>query len=198
MRFELPGLRNHRGEILEAPELLRIEPKGLKLSVITKTLLVFTMSLFYSMFMYGSIQTILTSTRPGKQTFVTAFVVLAVMITAALIFLIPVIIKDKRTPLVFTEKGIAGTGFFNAKYENIGTYGWETCSSSFALGQTSGEKNITLTLTSNKGLFPELAYRNRFGSSVLGTYCYFFNPSQIVAAEEILNKCDIKKSTDKT
>jgi hypothetical protein len=196
MGFELPGIKN-RKEILAASELLRIETEGLKLTVVTKSLLVFTLALFYSMFMYGSIQNIMTRTRPGKPTFVMAFVIMAVFATTALILLIPVILKDKRLPLIFTEKGIAGTGFFNVKYENIGTYGWETCSSGLALKQTSGVKKITLALTANKGLFPDLAYRNRLGSSILGTYCYFFSPNQMEKADAILNGYGIRKVADK-
>ncbi len=146
------------------------------------------------MFMCGSIATMLTSTKPDSKIFAAAFVFLAIAMTTALWILVPMIIKDKRTPLIFTELGIVGTAFFNVKYEDIRSYGWENCDQSLALGQETRHTKVTLALTSNKGLFPELSYKNRFGGSVLGVYCYFFSPSQIEKVETIFKTHGIKSA----
>src|SRR6185369_4635563 len=152
MRFELPAMKLRR-EILAAPELMRVDAVGMKLSILTKSLLAFTLALFYSMFMYGCIRTIITGTMHDKNTLITAFVVLAVFATVALVVLIPIIFKEKRNSLIFTQKGILGPGLFNVKYEDIGTYGWEICKWILATGQAAKEKKTTLRLTSNKSPF---------------------------------------------
>lgn len=198
MRLELPGLRNRR-EILAAPELLRITAEGMKLSVITKSLLAFVLILLYSMFMYGSIRTIITKPIHNKETFIMSFVFLAIFLSIAVAILIRLIFKDERMSLIFTEVGMAGTGLFNVKYDRIGTYGWEICNGILATGQASKKENKkTLRITANKGLFPELAYKDRFGNSILGSYGYLFDSNQINKTEEIMNSFGIKKMPDKT
>jgi hypothetical protein len=197
MRFERPAMKNRR-EILAATELLRVDAEGMKLSIVTKSLLAFTLTLFYSMFMYGTIRTIITGTMHDRTALIMAFVVLAVLATVALVVLIPVIFKDKIRTLIFTQKGILGPGLFNVKYEDIETYGWEICKGILATGQASKEKKITLRLTSNKGPFSAPALFDNFGNSIFGNYGYFFTTNQILQAEEILNERSIMKIPDRT
>ncbi len=196
MRFELPGKRKCR-DILAAPELMRVDAMGMKLSILTKSLLTFTLVLLYSMFMYGSIRTIITGSIHDKDTFIKAFAILAVFATVAVCALIPLIFKDRRNPLIFTQIGIVGPGLFNVRYENIGSYGWEICKGILATGQASKEKKATLRLTGSSGLFSGLAFVDRFGNSIYGNYGYFFTDTQIVQTEEIMNERGIEKVPDR-
>lgn len=192
MRFELPATRMHR-KILTAPALLEIDADVMKLSVITKSLLVFVLALLYSMFMFGSIHTIITKTMHDKKVFIFCFITLAIFFSIVLFVLIKLIFKDKRDPLVFTENGITGAGFINTTYDQIDTYTWQNCRGILATGQRSKQAKKTLMLTGKDNFLRTAVYRDRFGNSIFSNNGYFFDNNQIKCVEEIFSRFGINK-----
>lgn len=108
------------------------------------------------------------------------------------------IFNKKIVSLVFTKVGIADTGLFAMKYEQLGSYNWTRCNAFFATGQAKKADRVTLFLTANRGLFKSAGLVTNFGTPILASYGYFFNDSQIKCAEEILNQVGIMKLSDKT
>ncbi len=196
MRFKLPVVTNRR-EILVAPELLRVEAQGMHLSKFTKVLIMVLLTLLYCMFVGGSIYNIVTHQFHDTDGFIKVFAALFVMITALYVAATFLIIKKKRSALIFTEVGIAGTALFSAKYEDLGGYAWESSSGFLTTGQVSKKMKKTLFITANKGLLPEVRYVTRFGTSVLGSHGYYFKLDQIQSVEKIMANRGIKRLPDR-
>lgn len=195
MTFGLPVLKKRR-EILDAAELMKVEPAGMQLSKFTKVLIVSTLTLLYGMFIGGSIYNIINHKFRDTEAFTKVFAVAAVMFTIIFAVAIFLIIKKKRSSLVFTDAGIAGPAILSVKYEELGGYAWQTDSGFMATGQTSKDKK-TLLITANKGWFPEVRYVTRGGTSVLASYGYFFEPDQMRKVDEIMANYGIKRLLDK-
>ena len=196
MRFELPGSRKRR-EILAATELLKVEAEGMKLSTLTKVLMVGILTLLYGMFIGGSVNNIVNHRYRYDDAFISIFVTASVIATIGYAAATLLIIKKKRSSLVFTEAGIAGNALITAKYEDLGGYTWESSSGFLSTGQASKEKKKTLFITANKGWFPEVRYATRFGTSVLASFGYYFNSDEVKKVEEIMANRGIKRLQDR-
>ncbi len=150
------------------------------------------------MFVAGVTGNIINNNMHDKTTFIKVSIIAAIMLTTLYLCAVALIIRNKRNPLIFTETGIVGTGFFNAKYERIGTFRWEICNGLLATGEATKQSKKTLLITANTGLFPEMAYKTRIGTSILGSYGYYFDETQVNKVEVILSGVGIKKLPDKT
>ena len=196
MTFGLPGTMKRR-EILTASKLLTVEAEGMPLSKFTKVLVVGTLTLLYCMFIGGSIYNIVNHRFRDTDAFIKLFAAVSVIATVGYAAATLLIINKNRSSLVFTEVGIAGNALISVKYDDLGGFAWETSSGFLTTGQASKEKKKTLFITANKGLFPEVRYATRFGTSVLASFGYYFDSEQIQKVEEIMASRGIKRLQDR-
>lgn len=196
MTFGLPGTKKRR-EILTAPELMTVEAEGMPLSKFTKVLMVGILTILYCMFIGGSVYNIINHRFRDTDAFIRIFAAASVITTIGYAAATLLIINKNRSLLIFTEVGIAGNALISAKYEDLGGYAWESSSGFLTTGQASKEKKKTLFITANKGWFPEVRYVTRFGTSVLASFGYYFNPEQVQQVEEIMVSRGIKRLQDR-
>ena len=196
MAIGLPGTKK-RNQILASPALLQIEATGIQLSKFTKSLMVFTLVLLYCMFIGGSIYNILNHQLKNTEAYIQIFLPASIMTTAFLAVSILLILKETRSPLVFTEIGIAGRTLFSVKFSDIGGYAWEASSGFQTTGQISKQKKTTLFITANKGWFPDVRYATRMGTSIFSSLGYYFTPDQMQAVEKIMFSHNIQRLPDR-
>lgn len=177
MRFERSRSRKRR-EILAAPELLRIEPEMMKMSLLVISLVSVVVTLLCFMVLPGMI-------FGGFDTIFIPFIGSVITVTFIL-----VIAQFNRKSLIFTQVGIAGGGIFCARYDELGTYQWENYCGIFSIPNIAKK---TLLITSNRGIFRDFAYPARGGGSILGACGYFFDTDQIKSVEKILDGFGVRK-----
>jgi len=182
MRFELSRSRKRR-EILAAPELLRIEPEMMKMSLLVITLVSVVVTLLCFMVLPGMI-------FGGFDTIFIPFIGSVIAVTFILV--IARIVQFNRKPLIFTQVGIAGGWMFCARYDELGTYQWENYKGIFPI---LNKAKKTLLITLNKGIFRDFAYTARGGGSILGACGYFFDTDQIKSVEKILDGFGVQKAS---
>lgn len=184
MRFELSRTK-HRCEILAAPELLRINAVGM--SERAKFLFGTLLTLLYVTFLIGAYR--VNSSSSEKTSY---FLFLSIF-TAIYLPTMKQIFTKKVVSLVFTTIGIADTGLFAVKYEDLGGYKWASCDTFCANSSMKKADKTTLFLTANKGLLKEVRFVTRFGTPALASYGFFFDDNQVKCTEEILNRFGINK-----
>lgn len=196
MTFGLPITKKRR-EILAAPELMKVEATEMQLSKFTRLLLVGALTLLYCIFIGGSIINIINRRFPDTEAFIKIFAVAAVLTTIGYVAAMLLIVTRNRSSLIFTEIGIAGNALITVKYNDLGSYAWETSNGFITTGQGSKETKTTLFLTANKGWLPELRYETRFGTSVIASFGYYFTSDQIQHVNEIMARYGIQRLEDR-
>lgn len=176
--------RKKRNEILAEPELLRIEigstssvktPKAMYLLPLLAYIAVYAYALHYVF------QTI-SDLSGDKSNYIFSFIVITLVFVSFAGF---IIIASSKKPLIFTSVGMVGKALIGIKYEQLDGYNWEK---STEFGST--KKSLALL---PKGVFSEMNYRDKLGNSILETYGYYFDSSQIRTAEEIFEKAGVVK-----
>lgn len=176
--------RKKRNEILAEPELLRIDigttsgvktPKAMYLLALSAYLAVYAYVVHYVL------QTI-SELSPEKSNYIFSFIVITLVFVSVAGF---IVIALSKKPLIFTSVGMVGKALIAIKYEQLDGYNWEK-SKEF----NSTKKSLALL---PKGVFSEMNYRDKLGNSILETYGYYFDSSQIRTAEEIFEKAGVVK-----
>lgn len=176
--------RKKRNEILAEPELLRIgigttnsvkTPKAMYLLPLLAYIAV------YSYVLHSVFQT-LSDLSQDKSQYIFSFVVITLVFVSFAGF---IVIASSKKPLIFTKVGMVGKALIAIKYEQLDGYNWEN---STEFGST--KKSLALL---PKGVFSEINYRDKLGNSILETYGYYFDNSQIRAAEDIFEKAGVVK-----
>ena len=176
--------RKKRNEILAEPELLRIgigttssvkTPKAMYLLPLSAYLAVYAYVVHYVF------QTI-SELSPDKSNYIFSFIVITLVFVSFAGF---IVIASSKKPLIFTSVGMVGKALIAIKYEQLDGYNWEK---STEFGST--KKSLALL---PKGVFSEMNYRDKLGNSILETYGYYFDSSQIRTAEEIFEKAGVVK-----
>lgn len=176
--------RKKRNEILAEPELLRIDigpTSGVKTPKAMYLLPFLAYIAVYAYVVHYVFQTI-SNLSPDKSNYIFSFIVITLVFVSFAGF---IIIASSKKPLIFTKVGMVGKALIAIKYEQLDGYNWEK---STEFGNT--KKSLALL---PKGVFNEMNYRDKFGNSILETYGYYFDSSQIKTAEEIFEKAGVVK-----
>jgi hypothetical protein len=117
-----------------------------------------------------------------KSQYIFSFIVITLVFVSFAGF---IVIAASKKPLIFTKVGMVGKALIAIKFEQLDGYNWEN---STKFGST--KKSLALL---PKGVFSEMNYRDKLGNSILETYGYYFDNSQIRTAEEIFEKAGVAK-----
>ena len=172
-------------DILAAPALLRIEPQDIKFPEKLQIGIILLISAGYAFLVYGMI---------GH------FKLELLGVTGAYVFIIVAILMlgQKSTPLVITNRGILKYPYVAEFWEDIESYTWETFTGSTRLPIQPGDSVATLYLVNKGGILRQRNIENRTGHTVLANCGIFFSPEQIESTDKIFQEHGIKKLINET
>lgn len=176
--------RKKRNEILAEPELLKIDigsANGVKTPKAMYLLPLLAYVAVYSYVLHRVFQAF-SDLSLDKSHYIFSFIVITLVFVSFAGF---IVIASSKKPLIFTKVGMVGKALIAIKYEQLDGYNWEN-STQFG----SARKSLALI---PKGVFSEMNYRDKFGNSILETYGYYFDNSQIRATEKIFEKAGVVK-----
>ncbi|HDK81750.1 MAG TPA: hypothetical protein ENH31_04175 [Nitrospirae bacterium] len=100
---------------------------------------------------------------------------------------------NKRQPLIFTDKGIAGALYIAEEWGDLESYGWEKFKGYKRIPLAPKENPICLYLINKGGDLRQRNIETWTGHTQLVNFGYFFNSKQIQSADEIFERFRINK-----
>ena len=169
-------------EIMEAPELLRIEPYEFKLSKTAQAIIISSLAVVYAVVVIKMI-------RGFNPELIFATGAYAVLIIAIML------LGRKATPFVITNRGLLKYPYVAEFWEDLENYTWETFTGFSRLPLQPADKVTTLYLVNKGGILRQRNIENRTGHTVLGNCGIFFSAEQIALTDKLFQDHGIKRIT---